>query len=61
MATSPFVQVSTALVLVQAIAGSAMAQSYRAIMNPRCQPWPLSAEKFNAWRTITFNFDPRDY
>ena len=28
---------------------------------PRCQPWPLSPEKFNSWRTITFNFDPRDY
>jgi hypothetical protein len=35
--------------------------AHRAIMNPRCQPWPLSAEKFNNWRTITFNFDPRDY
>jgi outer membrane biosynthesis protein TonB len=35
--------------------------AHRAIMNPRCQPWPLSAEKFNSWRTITFNFDPRDY
>jgi hypothetical protein len=35
--------------------------AYRALMNPRCQPWPLSTEKYNAWRTITFNFDPRDY
>jgi hypothetical protein len=35
--------------------------AHRAIMNPRCQPWPLSPEKFNAWRYITFNFDPRDY
>jgi hypothetical protein len=35
--------------------------AHRAIMNPRCQPWPLSPEKFNAWRNITFNFDPRDY
>jgi hypothetical protein len=35
--------------------------AHRAIMNPRCQPWPLSPEKFNSWRTITFNFDPRDY
>ncbi|MFI4999532.1 MAG: hypothetical protein ACHQK9_06600, partial [Reyranellales bacterium] len=35
--------------------------AYRAIMNPRCQPWPLSPEKYNAWRSITFNFDPRDY
>ena len=35
--------------------------AHRAIMNPRCQPWPLSPEKYNSWRTITFNFDPRDY
>lgn len=35
--------------------------AHRAIMNPRCQPWPLSPEKFASWRTITFNFDPRDY
>ncbi len=35
--------------------------THRAIMNPRCQPWPLSPEKYNSWRTITFNFDPRDY
>lgn len=35
--------------------------AHRAIMNPRCQPWPLSPEKFNSWKTITFNFDPRDY
>jgi hypothetical protein len=33
----------------------------RAILNPRCQPWPLSQEKYNSWRVITFNFDPRDY
>lgn len=33
----------------------------RAILNPRCQPWPLSPEKYGSWRTITFNFDPRDY
>ena len=35
--------------------------AHRAIMNPRCQPWPLSPEKFASWKTITFNFDPRDY
>ena len=35
--------------------------AHRAIMNPRCQPWPLAQEKFNSWKTITFNFDPRDY
>ena len=41
----------------RAAADSAM----RAVSNPRCQPWPLSPDKYNAWRTITFNFDPRDY
>lgn len=35
--------------------------AHRAIMNPRCQPWPLSPEKYGSWKTITFNFDPRDY
>jgi hypothetical protein len=35
--------------------------AYRAIMNPRCQPWPLSPKKINSWRMFTFNFDPRDY
>jgi hypothetical protein len=40
---------------------SAADSARRAIMNPRCQPWPLSPEKFGSWRTITFNFDPRDY
>ncbi len=35
--------------------------AHRAIMNPRCQPWPLAREKYESWRTITFNFDPRDY
>jgi len=35
--------------------------AHRAIMNPRCQPWPLSPEKYSSWRYITFNFDPRDY
>ena len=35
--------------------------AHRAIMNPKCQPWLLAPEKFANWRTITFNFDPRDY
>jgi hypothetical protein len=35
--------------------------AYRAVMNPRCQPWPLPTDRYNGWRTITFNFDPRDY
>src|SRR5436189_269423 len=35
--------------------------AHRAVMNPRCQPWPLPTDRYNGWRTITFNFDPRDY
>ncbi len=35
--------------------------AHRAVMNPRCQPWPLSPEKYNSWRKFAFNFDPRDY
>lgn len=34
--------------------------AHRAIMNPRCQPFPLSSENYSNWRTITFNFDARD-
>ena len=40
---------------------SAADAAYRAVMNPRCQPWPLPADRFNGWRTITFNFDPREF
>lgn len=31
----------------------------RAVMNPRCQPWPLPPEKYESWRVITLNFDSR--
>jgi outer membrane biosynthesis protein TonB len=40
---------------------SAADAAYRAVMNPRCQPWPLPTDRYNGWHTITFNFDPRDY
>ncbi len=33
----------------------------RAVTNPRCQPWPLLSVDYAAWRTLTLNFDPRDY
>lgn len=36
-------------------------KAYRAIMNPRCQPWPLPPEKYAAWKLVTMNFDARDY
>lgn len=32
----------------------------RAIMNPRCQPWPLPLDKYEVWQTLTFNFDSSD-
>lgn len=35
--------------------------AWRAVMNPRCQPWPLPRESYNTWRTITFHFDSRDF
>jgi outer membrane biosynthesis protein TonB len=39
----------------------AMAESaLRAVLNPRCQPLSLPLEKFNEWREIVLNFDPRD-
>ena len=33
----------------------------RVLLNPRCQQWPLSPEKYQSWKRITFNFDWRDY
>lgn len=33
----------------------------RAIMNPRCHPWPLPLDKYEVWQTITFNFDSRNF
>lgn len=33
----------------------------KAIRDPRCQPWPLPADKYQSWKTMTFNFDPRDF
>jgi hypothetical protein len=33
----------------------------RAIMNPRCQPWPLPLDRYEGWQTLTFNFDPRNF
>lgn len=35
--------------------------AHRATMNPLCQPWPLSPERFHAWRTITLHFDSREF
>ena len=30
----------------------------RAVLDPRCQPFPLPADKYNTWKTIILRFDP---
>ena len=38
-----------------------MAESaLRAVLNPRCQPLRLPLEKFDVWRVMVLNFDPRE-
>ena len=38
-----------------------MAESaLRAVLNPRCQPFKLPPEKYDRWRSMKLNFDPRD-
>lgn len=32
----------------------------RAVLNPRCQPFDLPAERYDVWKDIKFNFDPRE-
>jgi len=39
----------------------AMAESaLRAVLNPRCQPYPLPQDRFDVWRNMTLRFDPRE-
>lgn len=40
----------------RALAESAL----RALRNPRCSPLRLPVRKYNTWREISFNFDPRE-
>ena len=35
-------------------------RALRAVVNPACQPFPLPAGEYRAWRSILFVFDPRD-
>lgn len=42
--------------LFQATADSAR----RAVLNPRCHPFKLPADKFDRWRTMTLIFNPRE-
>jgi outer membrane biosynthesis protein TonB len=34
--------------------------AWRAVANPRCQPFPLPPAKYDTWRNFVFNFDPSD-
>ena len=41
---------------VQAAADAAR----RAVLNPRCQPFKLPQNRYDLWKEIRFNFDPRE-
>lgn len=41
---------------VQAAADAAR----RAVLNPRCQPFRLPQKRYDLWKEIRFNFDPRE-
>lgn len=41
---------------VQAAADAAR----RAVLNPRCQPFELPIKRYDLWKEIRFNFDPRE-
>ncbi len=39
----------------------AMAESaYRAVLNPRCQPFKLPPDRYDVWQTLALKFDPRE-
>lgn len=39
---------------------SAAESALRALRNPKCSPLELNPDKYEQWKTIRFNFDPRD-
>ncbi len=39
---------------------SAAESALRALRSPKCSPLELSPDKYEQWKTIRFNFDPRD-
>ena len=39
---------------------SAADAAKRAVLNPRCNPIKLPPERYDIWRTITINFDPKE-
>lgn len=39
---------------------AAAESALRALRNPKCSPLELNPDKYEQWKTIRFNFDPRD-
>lgn len=39
---------------------TAAESALRAVLNPRCHPFKLPAEKYERWRTMTVVFDPKE-
>jgi len=66
IAMNPDGMVRTARILDQSRMSSdpfyrAMAESaLRAVLNPACQPFKLPPEKFERWKNMKLNFDPKD-
>ena len=38
---------------------TAAESALRAVLNPRCQNAPLPKDKFDKWKNLTLNFDPK--
>ena len=41
--------------LYKAAAESAL----RTVLNPRCSPWPLPADRYESWKTLVIDFNPK--
>jgi hypothetical protein len=39
---------------------AAAESALRAVLNPRCQPLKLPADKFDQWQTMSLSFNPKD-
>jgi hypothetical protein len=39
---------------------SAADSARRAVLDPKCNPLPLSPEKYDQWKNLTMSFNPKD-
>jgi len=39
---------------------TAAESALRAVLNPRCNPLKVPSKKYDSWKSVTLNFDPRD-